>query len=193
MTPIATATNTPGKPIRTGVTGTINFQTPVVMTQDGQTIYIADDAPNGVIPFSTVTNTPGKMIRIAAASTSGILGLAIAPDGRTAYVSSQLPSNAAHPISPQRVTPSSKCSRLPGVVTPASGVVTPISATTGTAGKPINVGCGPNAIAVTPDGTMIYVALESGAVTPIATATDQPGKPIKVVNPAAILIVPRPR
>jgi YVTN family beta-propeller protein len=68
--------------------------------------------------------------------------------------------------------------------------VTPIATATGTPGKPITVGDGPVAIAITPDGKTAYVVNQgSGTVTPIATATNTPGKPITVGNhPVAIAI-----
>lgn len=182
VTPIPTATSTPSKPISTGTTGSITSGTPVVMTQDGRTIYIVDNSPNGVIPFSTVTNTPGKLIRFGSASVTGIIGFAITPDGRTAYGLSQEPGSS------RLVNMGGHNDTVQCVGTP--GLVTPITTATGTAEKPIKVGCRPLAIALTPDGKTVYVASESGAVTPIATATDRPGKPIKVEGPEEIVIGP---
>ena len=67
------------------------------------------------------------------------------------------------------------------VVHQSARVVTPISTITNMAGKPVRVGSGPIAIAVTPDGKTAYVAnTYSDTVTPITTATNTPGKPIKV-------------
>jgi len=78
------------------------------------------------------------------------------------------------------------------VIHQSARAVTPISTITNTAGKPIRVGSGPSAIAVTPDGKTIYVAsFAAGTVTPITTATNTPGKPIKVGNePFALVIAP---
>ena len=56
VTPISTATNTPGTPIRLG----LGFS--VAITPDGKTLYAA--APHEVVPISTVTNTPGKPIPV---------------------------------------------------------------------------------------------------------------------------------
>jgi YVTN family beta-propeller protein len=60
------------------------------------------------------------------------------------------------------------------------------------AGKPIAVGSGPAAIAITPDGKTAYVVNgTSGTVTPIETATNKPGPAITVGRePAAIAITP---
>jgi DNA-binding beta-propeller fold protein YncE len=178
VTPIATATNTPGKPISTGTTAFMS--PPDVMTPDGQTVYINELSPNGVVPFSTSTNTPGKVIRFGAPMVTGI---AITPDGRIAYAISSvgIPQNDVVGGDGYFF----RCIRLPGAVTP-------IATATGTLGKPIKVGCGPIAIAITPDGKTAYVGSRSGAVTPIATATGRPGKPIKVGGdgPEAIVIAP---
>jgi DNA-binding beta-propeller fold protein YncE len=67
--PVATATNTPGKPIKIGGTPVA-----IAITPDGKTAYIATAAyiarscagcPVGtLIPVSTATNTPGKPIKI---------------------------------------------------------------------------------------------------------------------------------
>jgi len=168
VTPIATATNRPGKPVLAGK-GSLGEYTPVAMTPDGQTMYIPDNTPDGVIPFSTATNTPGKLIGSGSARVNGIT---ITPDGRTAYVISEPEGNEGG---------GPACTGPPGAVTP-------IATATNTAGKPVKVGCIPVAAAVTPDGQTIYVASDSGTVTPIATATGRPGKPIKIEGPVAIVI-----
>jgi YVTN family beta-propeller protein len=68
--------------------------------------------------------------------------------------------------------------------------VTPIRTATNTAGKPIKVGAGPLAIAITPDGKTAYVAnFGSASVTPIRIATNTVGNDIKVGSaPVAIVI-----
>ena len=67
------------------------------------------------------------------------------------------------------------------VVNEGSNTVTPISTATNTAGKPIKVGQGPRAIAITPNGKTAYVVnYGSSSVTPISTATNTPGKPITI-------------
>src|SRR5215831_17551807 len=78
------------------------------------------------------------------------------------------------------------------VIHQSARAVTPISTITNTAGKPIRVGSGPIAIAVTPDGKTIYVANGySDTVTPITTATNTPGKPIRAEDgPGRIAITP---
>jgi hyaluronoglucosaminidase len=67
-----------------------------------------------------------------------------------------------------------------------------ISTATNTPGKPIKVGAGPWAIAITPDGKTAYVvSYYPATATPISTATNTAGKPIKVDRgPVTIAIAP---
>ncbi|MGQ0431089.1 MAG: beta-propeller fold lactonase family protein [Microthrixaceae bacterium] len=90
-------------------------------------------------------------------------GIAITPDGKTAYVSNS-----------------------------GSGTVTPIDLALGQPGVPIPVGQRPQGIAITPDGKTVYVANSgSGTVTPITVATNTPGAPISTgTNPTVIAITP---
>ena len=70
--------------------------------------------------------------------------------------------------------------------------MTPIRTATNKALKPIKVGGGPVAIAITPDGKTAYVANRgSGTVTPIKIATNKALKQIKVgIDPGALAITP---
>jgi YVTN family beta-propeller protein len=78
------------------------------------------------------------------------------------------------------------------VANSGSGTVTPIRTATNKAGKAIQAGSGPFAVAITPNGQTAYVADEnSSAVTPISTATNTAGTPIPVGNdPQYIAITP---
>src|SRR5204863_256315 len=73
-----------------------------------------------------------------------------------------------------------------------AGTVTPITVATNTAGTNISVGNGPQAIAITPDGTKAYVANHgSNTVTPITLATNTAGTAITVgTSPDGIAITP---
>ena len=171
VTPIATATNTVGKPIVAG-SGTLGLGTPVVTTPDGRTVYIVELSPDDVIPFSLATNTPGKPISLG----TQLIDIAMAPDGRSAYVLS-VPPGGFYPGG-------AHCGNAPGAVTP-------ITTSTNTAGAPIKlaVGCNPLEIGVTTDGRTVYVVSNSG-VTPVATATGRVGTRINIEMPEAILTVP---
>jgi YVTN family beta-propeller protein len=98
--------------------------------------------------------------------------IAVTPDGKTVYVANTW-ENTGRPGS-------------------AACTVTPIATATNTPGPPIEVGSGPWAFAITPDGQTAYVInFYSHSVTPIATATNTPGLPIPVGDgPYAIAITP---
>lgn len=160
-------TNKPGKPI-------ILKEPPdgIVMAPDGNayiTITKSVGAPTSIndnqyyfVPFDLATGKLGKRIELSSEEPASI---AIARDGKTAYVVSQSSSTVIE--------------------------VTPIDLTTLKTEKPINISTKPwpttgyygqpLAIAIAPDGMTAYVA--DGAlstVTPIDLATDTPGKPINL-------------
>lgn len=158
VTPISTARNSPGTPIRCDGPGEDGGCLAMAITPDSRTLYVTTFG-GPVIPVATGTGQAGPPIR-AGVRTEGI---AITPNGRTAYVSST-----------------------------QSDTVTPISTATGTAGQPIPVGEGPLTVAVTPDGRMVYVLnYGSDTVTPIATATGRAGKPVVIgQQPVGIVFTP---
>jgi YVTN family beta-propeller protein len=59
VTPITTATNTPGKPINAG-----RSPFAIAITPDGKTAYVISKTSNTVTPITTATNTPGKPIKV---------------------------------------------------------------------------------------------------------------------------------
>jgi hypothetical protein len=121
LTPVNTATNTAGKPIKVA-----EVPNAIAITPDGRTAYVVSNpgfggkGSNAVMPISTATNTPGRPIPVG----NGAFGIAITPDGKTAYVADS-GYDRGH-------------------------TVTPISTATNTAGKLIQVGKGPGPIAITP-------------------------------------------
>jgi DNA-binding beta-propeller fold protein YncE len=184
ITPISTATNTPGQPIRLrhGVSG-------IAITPDGKTVYAdsggGDGRPGYVTAINTATSTPGTPIRVS----TGARTMAITPDGKTLYVAG---SDTITPISTATSTPGTPIRVSTGADTmaitpdgktlyvgsdgPFRGAVIPISTATNRAGQPIPVAA--EAIAITPDGKTLYAAARQGVV-PISTATNTPGKPIR--------------
>jgi YVTN family beta-propeller protein len=80
------------------------------------TAYVANLGSGTVTPIRTATNTAGPAIPVGV----GAGGIAITPNGKTAYV------------------------------VKTSGTVTPIRTATNTAGPPIPVGGLPESIAITP-------------------------------------------
>jgi YVTN family beta-propeller protein len=124
---------------------------------------------NGVTPVNIYTRTAGSEIPYTASS-SGFEplpdGIAVTPDGRMAYVSSEADSD--------------------------SGTVTPIDLKTGTAEPQISVGSYPGEIAISPDGKTAYVdnrTAATGSVTPIDVATNTLGTQIPVLGPDGALAI----
>jgi YVTN family beta-propeller protein len=131
-------------------------------------------------------------------------GIAITPDGGTAYVSNGGPtvtpiaiatgvagaaiSVGAHPAG-IAITPNGTTAY---VANSGPGTVTPIATATNTPGAPITTGAGANSVAITPDGTTAYVAnIGAATVTPITVATNVAGTPITVgSHPDGIAITP---
>jgi len=187
VTPIDTATNTPGEPVEVGVRPRA-----IVITPDGRTAYVVNQSrpqpppwhsyeaekrglpqpapdPRGTVtPIDSATNVPGKPIDVG----NEPFAIAVTPDGKTVYVANTWENT--------------------GRLASGQSTVTPIATATNTPGAPIEVGSGPWAFAITPDGTTAYVInFYSHSVTPIATATNTPGPPIPVgQGPRAIAITP---
>src|SRR5271166_4163667 len=138
-----------------------------------------------VTPIDVATNKAGKPIP----ATFGPHGIAITPNGKTAYV-----------IGIGGVTPIEVATNKPGTqiaavgygiaITPngqtayatnfGSDTVTPIEVASNTAGTPITVGGYPQEIAITPNGKTTYVTNAGGTVTPIEVASNTAGTPITV-------------
>jgi len=196
VTPINTATNTPGAAIKVGDSPGV-----IAISPDGKGAYVANEGADTVTPIRTATGAPGRPIKVGA----GPYAIAITPDGTRAYVTNY-GSNTVTPINtatntsgaaikvggaPQNIaiTPDGKTAY---VVNRDSDTVTPISTATNIAGKPIKVGGGPFDVAITPDGKTAYVSnAGSDTVTPIWIATGTPGKPIVVgEEPVYMVITP---
>jgi YVTN family beta-propeller protein len=109
----------------------------------------------------------------ASPSAAVVALIAVAIPGITGVLSD---TSAAHPARVPR-----HARARTAYVVGGRDTVTPIATATNTPGKPIKVGKGPWAIAITPDGKTAYVLnANSDTVTPIATATNTPGPPIPV-------------
>ncbi len=167
VTPIDLATDKPEKPISAGI-----GPADIAIAPDGKTAYVTDDGSATVLgdtvtPIDLKTNKAEAPITVG----QGPQGIVITPDGSTAYVAD-----------------------AGAIVTGQSGgvgnTVTPIDLATHAAGKPITVGNGPTGIAVSPDGTQVFVTnLDSGSVSPITVASNAAGAPITVPGgPVAIAV-----
>jgi YVTN family beta-propeller protein len=112
-----------------------------------------------------------------------------APAQAASLTSAQLPAEAQLPAATTPRHPTA------WVANYASATVTPVNLITRKAGRAINVGASPQALAVTPNGRTVYVADGgSGTVTPISTGTDRAGPPIQVgADPQALAVTPNGR
>jgi len=130
------------------------------------TVYVTNLTLNSVTAIDSATSHT-MLVHGGPPKMNGPLGIAIAPDGNTAYVTN---SNGS-------------------TVTPIDLKSNPLTLET-----PIHVGSGPAAIAIVPDGATAYVSnFNSNTVTPIdlATSPATPGRPIAVGDgPWSIAVSP---
>ena len=107
VTPIVTATNTPGPPIPVGRGPGL-----IVITPDGNTAYVTSNEST-VVPVDTATGTPGAPIRVGV-DRPGLHdqpdGIAITPDGKTVYVAN-IGSGTVTPIDTATNAPGARRSR----------------------------------------------------------------------------------
>jgi hyaluronoglucosaminidase len=144
----------------------------VAITPDGSKAYVTDDGSlntlgDTVTPIDLKTMKPLARIKVGP----GPQGIAITPDGSKAFV-----ADAGSVIAGQ-----------PGRI---GHQVTPIDLTTGKTLAPIDVGNGPIGVAITPDGSTVFVTnLNSESVSPINVAGDQALAPITMQGgPVAVTI-----
>jgi DNA-binding beta-propeller fold protein YncE len=201
VTPVTTATNIPGRPIR--VPGAIQ----IVMTGNGATADVVGQGSARsltVTPVATATGRPGKTITLG---TWPDRQLVFTPDGKVVYDiiggSSVTPVSIAtgragrtikmNGVGQAAITPDGKTLYVVNMIYPR---VTPISTATNTPGKPIRMPGFPLYLAASPDGRTIY-AYDAGygtyatkhIVTPISTATNTTGTPITVKARGIAIVV----
>ena len=133
----------------------------IALAPNGRRVYLGDQN-NSIYPFNIAPGAQGKRVSVPNKGL-GLSGIAIAPDGNTAYVASY--NNDGNT---------------------ASGALTPINLAAGTAMKPILVpasggpyGGGLYGIAITSDGHTAYVA---GRSTPSGSSTSAPSSFLASVN-----------
>ncbi len=191
VTPIDTATNQAGTPITASDEGPSGgfIPGPIAITPNGETAYVANtETGTGVTPVDLATGTAGPFIPVGGGPTtscvSGLIenGLAMSPDGSTAWVTS-----------------------FNGCVVD-NGVVTAVDTATNTIKESIpmtdpegdNSGVNPTALAIAPNGNTVYVlSIDSGPnvqavtgiVTPIDAATGTAGTPIDVCKTASHIAI----
>jgi YVTN family beta-propeller protein len=171
--PIALATGEVGNP------SLIPSNSDAFAIASSGTAYIADAADASLRPLSLTGGGLGQPIDLDSTTPDGI---AISPDGTTAYITSNVGGTVAPDIETRDATANS------------SGTITSVSLSTGALGIPIQTGGEPSGIAVSADGSTAYVTdLSSGELTPVTLATGMLGTPIAIsvgAQPSAIALVP---
>jgi YVTN family beta-propeller protein len=180
------------------------FPDAVAVAPNGKTAYVTSYTDNSVTPVDLATGKAKKAISVG----TGPAGIAIAPNGETAYVTDAgtapigdtvtpinlLKSKTLTPIKvgdgPQgiAITPDGTMAYVANagaIVTGQTGsigdTVTPIDLSTKTAGPAITVGNAPVGVAISPDGTTVYVTnSNSDSVSTIPEGTTTQGTPVAV-------------
>jgi hyaluronoglucosaminidase len=139
----------------------------VVLSNDGETLWVANSYSGSVTPITTSTRVAGTPIPVDGAPDA----LVVAPDSQTVYVADETSSVAK------------------------GNNVTPISTSSLSASAPIAVQKAPTALAVTPDGSTLWVVCSgSGSLEPInlsatPVAVEAEGAVAVVGGPYAIALV----
>jgi YVTN family beta-propeller protein len=141
----------------------------LAISNDGQTVWVANSYSGSVTPIDASTRTPGTPIAVDGAPDA----LAVSPDNQTVYVADESSSVAK------------------------GNNVTPISTSGDTASTAIAVQAAPSGLAITPDGATLWVVCSGpGTLEPISlSAKPISAEPEGVVSvpggPYAIALVAR--
>lgn len=179
--PVDLADGRVGKPIRVGPA-----PMDLAITPNGHMAYVADSGWSSPPVYSydvTPVELPGGHTLSPVRTGLGPFAVAITPDGKTAYVANMGSISGTGLLDMHDAT-----------------TVTPIDIATGKALRPIEVGRGPGAIAVTPNGREAVVVL-AGTIqhpahdlVPIDLGTQKAGKPIPVgLAPQGVAVSPNGR
>jgi YVTN family beta-propeller protein len=144
---------------------------PMVMTPNGRILYVADYYDGVVFAVRTATNVIAKRINMGFPSS-----LVVSPDGKTVYAAAGDVTTGACEVIPIVVATNTarppilvpSCASLDAVAITPSGRklyvadysfnrVFPIDTASGAVDQPITVGPYPEALAVTRDGSRLYV------------------------------------
>jgi DNA-binding beta-propeller fold protein YncE len=130
-----------------------------VMSRDGKTLFVVS-GDSQLYAVNAVTGRPERHFPVPQSVLEGEEALVLSPDGGTLYMAT-----------------------APDVGSGTDGPVTPVNLRTGATGRAVDAGWNPAALAITPDGRTLYVAIngmegEIGQVYPnrivaIDTATDR--------------------
>ena len=139
VTPVDTATGVAAPAVDTG---SDTHPVAVAISPDGRTVWVlAQGITDGaLVPVDVATRVAGAPVVLTGTTPAG---LAITPDGTTAFVTDN-----------------------PG------GTVIPVDLGTRAVGAPITVGANPGGPAITPDGALLFVPnATDGTVTPVDVAS----------------------
>jgi YVTN family beta-propeller protein len=160
--PFTIASGTLGAGIAVGTQGD---PAAIAVSPDGEQVYVANYGSRSVSVISTATNKVTATVTIGAGATGKPIALAVSPDSAHLYVADQ-----GH-------------SEIADIATATNTVAHTIEV--GSLADPnLTAGGDPNILAVTPDGSKLYVASYGGhGVEDISTATDTVTKTIALQEP----------
>jgi YVTN family beta-propeller protein len=137
------------------VVGTQGDPGAIIVTPNGERVYVANYGAHNVSVIATASNTVTATITIGTFETGKPIALAVTPNSAHVYVADQ--GN----------------SKINDIAT-ASNTVTATITVGSMADANVAAGGDPNILAITPDGSKLYVASFTGhGVADIATATDK--------------------
>jgi YVTN family beta-propeller protein len=149
----------------------------IVVTPNGEKVYVANFSSHNVSVISTSSNTVTATVTIGAGETGKPIALAVTPNSAHVYVADQ--GNA----------------QIDDIATASNTVAKTITVGSMTDAN-VATGGDPNILAITPDGSKLYVASYTGhGVEDIATSTDTLTSTISLfesttANPNALAMAP---
>ena len=172
--PLTLSSNTLGTGIAVGTQGDPGA---IVVTPNGETVYVANYSSHSVSAIATSSNKVTATVAIGAGETGKPTALAVTPNSAHVYVADQ--GN----------------SQIDDIAT-ASNTVSKTIAVGSMVDANVAGGGDPNILAITPDGSKLYVASYTGrGVEDIAISTDTLTSTIKLfesssANPNALSLTP---
>jgi YVTN family beta-propeller protein len=200
--PISTVSNTAGTPIHLASFAD-GIASGLVITPNGKTLYAASGST--LTPINTATDKAGPPIRFS----EPVIGITISPDGLTGYVSNLGTYAGRGKLFPVELATGKILPPigLPGVAGWAvfapdgkrlymgeqlANTVTAIRTATSSVLSNIKVRNEITGLAITPDGSTVYVLNGATSLTPIRTATNKAGTAIALPgSPTGIAFIRR--
>lgn len=168
----------PSGTLGTGIAvGTQGDPGAIIVTPNGESVYVSNYSSHNVSVIATSSNTVTATVTIGAGETGKPIALAVTPNSAHVYVADQ--GN----------------SQIDDVAT-SSNTITKTIAVGSMVDANVAGGGNPNILAVTPDGSKLYVASYTGhGVEDIATSTDTVTSTITLfesatANPNALALTP---